>query len=737
LKLLFALAIFFSATLLFMGQPLAGKILLPVLGGSPAVWSTCIVFFQAVLLLGYLYAHALSTRVPRRWQRPVHLCVLIIASLTLPLSVEIGDPGAADPRLWVLRVLAGTVGLPFFALSATAPLLQHWFWRSGDPGSRDPYFLYAASNAGSLLGLMAYLLVEPVATRSAQVLGWSMGFWLLAVLLTACGYVSLSRAEVRGGQALQRAGEARARSVPVVGRSDRALWIGLALVPSALLLGVTLHLATDVVSAPLLWVVPLALYLATFIAAFSRRGVGSSRRWGTLAAPAALLVLVLSLGEVRYPILLVTLAHLAAFTVLAMLCHTRLAECRPDPAHLTGYFVCVSLGGVLGGAATALVAPVVFSSILEYPLAIGAAILLRPQTVEADRRVKSTAGRWAWRAAAVLLFVAGCWGVFAVNESAEDAGRLLRASFAIPAALLLFMPRAALLFAGTAAGLLVGGGVVRTGGEVLHRERSFFGVHQVTSAQNGDWHVLTHGTTTHGVQAFRGKVHNLPSAYYHPSGPLGDIVFTLSPDGRFRDVGVVGLGAGALAAYAGDGVRMDFFEIDEAVIRIAENPQYFTYLADARTRLGATVRTTAIDGRLGLRAMPAASYDLIVIDAFSSDAIPTHLITREAVALYGSRLKPRGMIAFHVSNRFFDLPPVLARIAADRGLVCYLREDPDVSPEKAGQGMRASSWVIVARDQNDVGQLAESAPRWVRLVSAPGDPLWTDDYTNVLGILNR
>lgn len=256
-------------------------------------------------------------------------------------------------------------------------------------------------------------------------------------------------------------------------------------------------------------------------------------------------------------------------------------------------------------------------------------------------------------------------------------------------------------------------------------------------AYGGLWHLLTHGTTTHGAQAFRGKVHNLPTAYYHPSGPIGDVVFTLSPDGRFRDVGVVGLGAGALAGYAGNGVRMDFFEIDEAVIRIAENPRYFTYLADARARPGVTVQTKAIDGRLGLRAKPAASYDLIVIDAFSSDAIPTHLITREAVALYESRLKARGMIAFHVSSRFFDLPPVVARIAADRGLVCYLREDQDVPPEKAAQGMRASVWVILARDENDVGQLARSAPRWVRLVSGAGDPLWTDDYTNLLGVLNE
>ena len=315
------------------------------------------------------------------------------------------------------------------------------------------------------------------------------------------------------------------------------------------------------------------------------------------------------------------------------------------------------------------------------------------------------------------------------------AQRVARASLAIPAGLLLLRPRTALLFAGTTAGLLAGAGVVRTGGEVLERQRTFFGVHQVTSVQNGEWHVLTHGTTTHGVQAVRGRMHSLPTAYYHPSGPIGDVVFTLLPDGRFRDVAVVGLGAGALAAYAGKGVRVDFFEIDDAVIRIAEDRRYFTYLADARARPEVTVRTFAADGRIGLAAMPAASYDLIVIDAFSSDAIPTHLITREAVAVYESRLKPRGVIAFHVSSRFFDLRPVVARIAADRGLAAYARDDEPVPPERAAEGMRASVWVVLARDGTDLGQIAHSGQRWLRLVADVDGPLWTDDYTNVLGAL--
>jgi len=763
MKQLYTLAIFLSATLLFMVQPLAGKILLPVLGGSAAVWSTCMVFFQAVLLLGYLYAHALSTGVALRWQGPIHVCVLIVASVVLPLPIDVGDPGGTNPRWWTLRALTTTVGLPFFALSATAPLLQRWFSRTTDPRARDPYFLYAASNAGSLLGLLGYLLVEPLATRRLQATGWALSFWAFAALVAVCVYAGRKNAispPARDEAASARADVASAfrRKGTPVSLSQYAMWIALASVPSALLLGVTQHLATDVVSAPLLWVVPLALYLSTLVAAFSTGGAGSARRWGSAAAPAALLVLGLSLAEVRGPVLLVTLAHLAVFTALAMVCHARLAESRPDATHLTAYFVCVSFGGVLGGVAAALVAPAVFTSILEYPLAIAAAIFLRPQIADADRAVTSRAGRLAYRLGALALLIAGYWTVTAFNQHADAAGlassslftwlrsltadvetaqRMVRASFAIPAGLLLFAPRKALLFAGVMAGLLVGAGAVRTGGEVIDRERTFFGVHQVSSVQNGDWHVLTHGTTTHGVQAVRGKVRALPTAYYHPSGPIGDVVFTLLPDGRFREVAVIGLGAGALAAYAGQGVRMDFFEIDEAVIRIAENPRYFTYLTDAKARPGVTVRTLAVDGRVGLRAMPESAYDLIVVDAFSSDAIPTHLITTGAVALYESRLKPRGVMAFHVSSRFFDLPPVLARIAADRRLVCYAREDRDVPPERAAEAMRASVWVVLARADGDLGQLAHAGPRWVRLAPDAGEPLWTDDYTNLLGALGQ
>jgi hypothetical protein len=465
---LFTLAIFLSASLLFLVQPWTGKILLPVLGGSPAVWSVCMVFFQAALLLGYLYAHGLSTRVPGRSQWLVHAAVLLAASLMLPPPIDVGDPASGDPRWWMLRTLSVTVGLPFFALSATAPLMQHWFSRTSDPRAGDPYFLYAASNAGSLLGLVGYLAIEPLATRRAQAIAWSVGFWAVAALVTACAYMAVSKPPPAPAKA-------RPEVLTTIPLAERVLWIALALVPSVLLLGVTQHLATDVVSAPLLWVAPLTLYLATFIAAFSARGPGNAHRWGSAAPVVALLLLVLALAEVRYPILLITLVHLAAFTVLAMVCHTHLAERRPDPSHLTAYFLCISLGGVLGGVTAALVAPAVFSSVLEYPLAIGAAVLLRPQSLHAGSVMGSRASRLGWWAGAAALLAAGFWCVSAFDATAkahqlmsspllgwlpsltrdeEIAQRTLRASLAIPAAALLFTPRAALLLAGVTAGLL-------------------------------------------------------------------------------------------------------------------------------------------------------------------------------------------------------------------------------------------------------------------------------------------
>lgn len=751
---LFAFAIFLSAALLLMVQPLAGKVLLPVLGGSPAVWSVCMVFFQGVLLLGYLYAHLLTTRVPGRWQGVVHVGLLAVAAVTLPVPTEIGAPEGSGPVWWVVRTLSITVGLPFFALSASAPLMQRWFSKTNDPAANDPYFLYAASNAGSLVGLLAFpLLAEPMLSRIGQSWMWSSGFWVLVPVVGVAAYTAWKHA---AGAPVAASSATPAVEAAPIAPSRLALWVVLALVPSALLLGVTQHLATDVVSAPFMWAAPLAVYLVTFIAAFAKKPVWTATKWGKVAPWAAIAVGIMSLGVIRYPLVPVIISHIAAFGVLAMMCHARLAEDRPEPAHLTRFYLCISLGGALGGVATALVAPAIFNSILEYPLAIVAAVLLRPQTREADRAVVLPMNRWVWRVASVALALVGWWAIGAYDQAAQsgavrgsapfdwvfgitgDPGTThltLRALLIVPALALFLWPRAALPGLGAFAGVVLGAGVIRAGERSIYRERTFFGVHEVASVQNDNWHILNHGTTKHGIQAFKGDKRLLPTMYYHPSGPIGDVIAVLLREGRFQNVGVVGLGVGTLAGYADAGVAMDFFEIDPAVIRIAKEPAYFTYLSDAAARPGASVRTFEGDGRLALLARPEASYDLVVIDAFSSDAIPTHLITNEAVAMYVSRLKPRGVLAFHVSSRYFNLQPILARIAQEQGLAIRVREDTDIPPERAAEAKQASIWVVLSRSVADLGPLAQAAPRWTAPMPRHRTPLWTDDYSNVLGAL--
>jgi spermidine synthase len=765
---LFGAAAFLSAGLLFVVQPLAARIVLPAMGGSPAVWTTCMLYFQSVLLLGYLYAHLVGTRVRDSRQALVHLGVLVLAGATLPSPTDPGDPGDADPRWFVFRTLTLTVGPAFFALAASAPLLTRWYARVGDPARA--YVLYAASNAGSLLGLLAYpLLIETTLARDGQALAWAAGFWALGACFLALAWVTRPCERAIAPPVAVPGESTPATPAPSVATSpdpssitpaQRLAWVLLAAVPSALLLGVTQHISMDVVAAPLLWVVPLAIYLVTFIAAFSGRRVGSGAWWGRAAPWCVLPALALWLAVVRHPVSLVAIAHLVAFAGLAMLCHVRLAESRPHASRSTEFYLCLAAGGVVGGVLAALVAPAVFTSILEYPLAIAAALLLRPAVRDLFAHCTSNpvrpGVRAAWVLGAAALALAGWWGVWAFDGAVQTgalqssaifrgvlgltgdatiAQQVLRASLVLPALALAIAPRTAILSASAFAGLLLGAAVVRTGGESLHRERTFFGVHEVSAVQQGNWHILTHGTTMHGVQAVKGDKRFLPTMYYHPSGPIGDVMLTLRREQRLTNVGVVGLGVGALAAYADEGMTMDFFEIDDAVIRIAANPSLFTYLSDAAARPGVTLRTFSGDGRVLVRRQPPGVYDLLVIDAFSSDAIPTHLLTREAVGEYVERLTPRGVLAFHISSRYFDLRPVLARVAQSHGMVAFVRDDATITPERAAEAKRPSVWVVLARSADDLGPLAQSAPRWTPLAPGPRAPLWTDDYSNVLGVL--
>lgn len=756
-RLTFTLAILSSATLLFLVQPLVGRFLLPVLGGSAGVWNTCMLFFQATLLLGYFYADLLTRRCSLVVQLAIHAGVLAAAAACLPLSTQ---PAAAEgsPTLWLLKTLAVSVGPPFFAICATAPLLQRWFSQTRDPAAGDPYFLYAASNAGSMAGLLVYpLLLEPLLSRRGQSLVFTGGYLLTAAAVASCGILAAWRPRLSAASepSDEIANAAILPETTGLSRRESLLIVSLAAVPSSLVLGVTQHLTSDVASIPLLWVVPLAVYLATFMLAFSAWPRLSSAAWGmalpVVIAPAVFFLL----ASIARPLPLVIAAHLAVLFVGGMMCHRRLHELRPPPAQLTRFFLLVSIGGVAGGAFNALLAPHIFSSVIEYPLAIAALCWLRPQVESivarapsdpASRLRRDAVSIAAAAAAGAILILAAdrllALGVLSTEAVGPASGVLKPLVRAMPALAVsgwlaaVWRPAAAAAALSAALAVLP---LTGAGGSVIFQGRSFFGVHRVVLTPAGTWTSLHHGSTLHGEQARRvGDDEELaafsvqPTAYYTRSGPLGDIVAFLEDRRRLRSVAVIGLGAGTIAAYAKPGMALTFFEIDPLVVRIASDNRFFTYLGDVATDPAIKLAGVLGDGRLRLAEQPPASFDLLVIDAFSSDSIPLHLLTQEAVAMYASRLRPGGLIAFHISSNHFSLAPPIAAIARELSLAAAVRSDFDVSPLEAAFGKRPSTWAVVG-GAADIAALQSAKPAW-RPIAIPADAKpWTDDHANLLG----
>lgn len=723
---LFTLAIFLSATLLFLVQPLIGKSVLPGLGGSPAVWGSCMVFFQAMLLAGYAYAHACS-RLGSRAQVAVHALVLGGAAFTLPLGLR-WDPfgGEGPPTLRLLGSLAVSVGPLFFAVSATAPLLQRWFSRTDHRHAGDPYFLYGASNAGSMLGLLAFpFVLEPLVGLDDQKLWWSAGYGLLGACILACGVAAVRR----GSASLASASDGPAALSPL-SWARRGRWVLLSAVPSSLLVGVTTHVTSEVATLPLLWVLPLALYLLTFILAFARRPIGSEALLGRLAAIGAVLVAVVLLSGATTPAPVIVSIHVLAFFLAAWSCHRVLAGLRPPTDRLTEFYLWMSVGGVAGGAFSALAAPVLFDSIAEYPLALAAAMFLRPQMSGEEG-----SGRWV-RALVVGAGVAA--GLVAIEllrprfTFARESWQSVAVTAALPAmlALLPLLRDWARSFAAAALALLAGSTLVSFGDIVIHQERTFFGVHRVTRGADGSWHTLMHGNTTHGFQFLSEEHRSIPTSYYHPDGPAADAFYDLIDRDRLHRVALVGLGTGSMAAYSRPGMLMRFYEIDGAVIRLASDPAVFSYLSDSKAKVEAVLA----DGRIGL-ARSGETYDAIVLDAFSADAIPVHLITLEAFRdAYLPRLAEGGLISIHISNRYFDLSGHLARVAAELGLVARICRDNEIDEETRRAGKFASTWVVFARGEGDLGKMLTS-PAWDALKPKDGDPLWTDQRSSLLGAI--
>jgi spermidine synthase len=757
--LLYSLSLFTGATLLFAVQPMVGKMVLPLLGGTPAVWSTCMVFFQAALLAGYAYAHVSVAWLGVRRQAVLHLALVALTLAVLPLGVEATRlrGSGTHPVLDVLLLLSISVGLPFFAVSATAPLLQRWFAATGHRAGRDPYFLYAASNLGSMLALLAYpTLIEPrLPLRDAggwsQVRLWSVGYAVLAVLIGLCA-LALRRGVERSEPALD---EAAAEGPPTL--RARLRWVGLALAPSSLLLGVTTYITTDLAAVPLLWVLPLAVYLFSFVVTFGRWPVRWHRAVVALALPAVLGTVFLMMSGVRQRIWITALCHLALLLVLALACHGALALGRPSPRYLTGFYLLIAVGGVLGGAFNALVAPLIFRSLAEYPAAMILACVLVTGGGGATRRARTRLRDvgLALGVGALALVLYSDAVSLRVDLGAlvailhPDAGRIPRwldtlqrganklAIYGPPLLAVFFLRRRPLALALALLGVLAAdGGVDARKSNLVHQTRSFFGVLRVTRDRDDHGYSrLHHGTTLHGQQSLEAERRAEPLSYYSRRGPVGEIFAELDRRLVVREIAVIGLGTGTLAAYAKAGDTMTFYEIDGAARDIAFDPAHFTYVRDARAR-GARILVEAGDARLRLeavkRARPDERYDLIVVDAFSSDAIPVHLLTREALALYLEMLAPDGMLALHLSNRYLRLDPVVARLAEAAGLGGRLLQR-DEAPST--EGATRSTWVVLARTPDALGSL-DRHERWkaAKLEVDPRVGLWTDDFHDLLTI---
>jgi hypothetical protein len=724
---LYALTLFISASLLFFMEPMTAKMLLPFLGGAPAVWNTCVLFFQVSLLAGYAYAYASSRWLSSRIQLLAQLLLLAAGFLFLPTDLRtIGVPPVASwPVWWLVGALTATIGLPFFVLSATAPLLQRWFSHTGHPAASDPYFLYGASNLGSLIALLSFpVLIEPALTLSHQTLYWAVGYGLLALLTLACGY-ALVRAPAVVSQP-QHPGHMASG----IAWKERAIWLALAFVPSSLLLGVTTYISTDIAAVPLLWVIPLALYLLSFVITFGRRTL-PGRQW-TLKLQLYLLILV-SLPFVDQAASLLRFgANLACFFAIALVCHGELARRRPPVERLTEFYLWVSIGGVLGGIFNALLAPVIFPAVYEYPLMLALSCLLRwPETGRRTFAFRDL----LWPAAMTLMLLAGIGMGVGVNF-AEDHRDLFRQSvfvaICVAGALVLLSAQARpLALCLSLAALLFVPGILDMKAQTLAQERSFFGVLRVRLEDHGRFVTLLHGVIAHGAEFTDQPRWTEPISYYNLAGPVGQFFRAMPPE-RLHRVGAIGLGMGVLACYRHPGQSWTFYEIDPAVERVARDTRFFHFLsacgADSPVILG--------DARLSMQGVADGQFDLLILDAYSSDAIPVHLLTREALAIYLHKTAPDGIVLLHISNRYFRLLPIVSAIAHDVGAVgLYNAYSP---PSVLAQEWEnpSSLWVALAKQDSALAVLKAAGSAWQPLSADPSVRAWTDDYSDIFSAIN-
>ncbi|ALG62179.1 MULTISPECIES: spermidine synthase [Citromicrobium] len=720
---LFVATILLGSFLLFLVQPLVARLALPQLGGAPAVWNSAMLVYQALLLGGYAYAHAISRLTIRR-QALIHLALMVVALVFLPIALADVPRPSGYEVFWVPLLLVATIGAPFLVVAAQAPLIQRWY--AAEPSAGDPYWLYAASNIGSFAGLLSYpLLLEPNLPLAGQSIAWAAGYGVLIVCMALLAWTRWRTPDVAAQSLAEEA------AAEPIGWRRIALWLALSAVPSGLMLSTTTHLTTDIVAMPLLWVLPLGLYLLSFVFAFNARstlGFALARTAPTVI----LLVGAMAMVSRGADGISIAIAAVLMLFVVATALHRRLYATRPEPARLTLFYLVMSAGGALGGLFAAIVAPLLFDWVWEHPLLVLAAAALLPQTPLVpwmDRLGLSARQRRVARLALVLgAALLGWWMAAAIDAQADMTVHLLLLGIALLGVLALgnrwaFLAILLIL-------MLARGGWTTLGESAAGiRERSYFGVYTVRQFDNPPTRVLSHGTTIHGRQFLDPERRDLPTSYYGPTSGVG--LALSAADAIYGDnaqIGVIGLGTGTLACYREPGQRYTFYEIDPMVVDYSRNG-VFTYLSDcapdAQIHLG--------DARLELEAEPAQQYDILAVDAFSSDAIPLHLLTREAMHAYGRALKPDGLMLIHISNRYVNLRPVIAAHALENGWIALMRDDPG-DPE---QGISASYWVAIASDAVPMAKLLQSSPQtnWIEL-GDPRGPAWTDDFASILPFLD-
>lgn len=701
-------AAFLSAFLIFQVQPMIGKYILPWFGGAPAVWTTCLLFFQTLLLAGYAYAHLSVSRLRAQWQAPIHVLLLLVALTASILPESAWKPqGDEYPLLRITLMLVSSVGLPFLALSASGPLLQAWYTRLR-PG-RTPYRLYAVSNAGSLLALLSYpFLVEPRFSVTEQARIWS---WVFVAFIVLCGSIAWFVWRASSGKPAQSEGTGRAvtearkavRAEKPPALLHRWLWVAWSACSVVLFMAVTNYLTIDIAAVPLLWILPLSIYLVSFILTFSSTRWYNRRLFSVLFV-GALVVFVLTLptGLAGRNILLKTdavqmiiLSGVALF-ICCMVCHGELYRLRPDPSHLTRYYLSIALGGAAGGAFVAVLAPHVFLMLQELQLGLLLCCILYLATALNDPAGALRLARYRWaRAAAVIgVVVMAAWPWVLTTGLLRDA---------------------------------------------VYVERDFFGLLRVKEKGRNDptsthRFELYHGTIVHGLQLVGPELKKLPTAYYGPTTGIGVLLSTYSPSAR-RRVGAVGMGAGTISAYGRRGDLFVYYELNPSVVDVAQT--YFSFLEDSeseyRVRLG--------DARLNLEREPDQAFDILVLDAFSSDSVPVHLLTVEAMEVYGRHLRPDGIIALNALNNYLDLIPLAFNLADASGFHAL----GIINKKHRGDPSADSIWIMMSRNASALEELRErTAPLRsagiVRLMrqnpeASAGVGVWTDDSSSLFELM--